>query len=601
VSVETKKTDMKQLWAAAWYAIRLVLRLRPGLFALSLGNELISRTLPFVDAFLAAKIVTALPRLTNPVDREPALRSIFTYLAILLVVRLFDAIQRSLVNLYERQKDMELDALITSRLQEKFSQLPYASYEDKKIIDQYDLAKGYARKISGFVLYQMRELAGTVYTLALAAAAVIHFSWLLAVLLAVFAIPRIALELRVNREQRKIWRKTTVTRRKADTFQDLLDPRSIKDTRLFGMTKYVVHHAFHLGKKAQEEDIAVDRGAEKYRVGLNLLDTTAETGVLAYVVYLIYKGSQPFGQFVFIQQVMGQYSGALGSLVWAIRDMDEFMAGSVEFHTFMQLPEPFAGTKDFTVSDLTFRDVTFTYPAGKRASLQNVSLTIPHGKTVAIVGENGAGKTTLVKLLMKLYVPSSGVVQVGGQDISTLNEHAWHDKLGVLFQDFVSFTDFTIRENVQFGRLSADGSDKHVASALKKAGAYEFALALPNGIDTYMGTYMDEENGTMLSGGQLQRLAIARVLFRDPEILIMDEPTSAVDAKAEYQIFLELEKARRGKTTILISHRFSTVRKADYIFVLDKGRLVEQGTHEELLEIAGHYAELFNAQAEGYR
>lgn len=595
------KLGARQQWRAAAYGVRTVLRLKPRLFAAGLADELFNRTVPFIEAALAARIITLLPGLTDASQRADALQSILWAFGLIFLVRVVQQTEMSLYALYQGREELDLNALINRRLTEKFARLPYVRYEEKAVMDQYDLARDYSRQLSSFVLYRLRSMAGNVYTLVLAAIAITQFSWLLTAALTIMAVPQLMLEFRINREQRRNWRGNTVTRRKADTFEDLFSPASIKESRLLGLVQYGLVNAYRFGMKSQQEQLNIDRSAEKYRLALRVLDAAVEVGALAFVVRLIYLGSQPIGQFVFAQQVLQRYSGALVDIVWTVQDLDDYLVGASDFQDFMQLPDSPPGVGVFEVGDIVFDNVSFTYPGADKPALRNISLTVPSGSTVAFVGANGAGKTTLVKLLMKLYEPSHGRLAVGGRALHGLDEDAWHGKLGVLFQDFMTFMDFTVRENVRFGRLEQTNDDRAVIRALKQAGAYEFVQSLPKGLDTYLGKYMDEENGTMLSGGQLQRLAIARILYRDPEVLIMDEPTSAIDAQAEYDIFRELDRARRGKTTILISHRFSTVRKADYIFVLHKGRIAEQGTHAELLTAQGRYAGLFEAQAEGYR
>jgi len=596
----SKRLQVKRKTQGAGYAIVTVLRLSPKLFAASLVNELLARTAPFIEAFLSGRLVSLLPRLVDHNSRSVALHSIVLTFIGLLVVRFVNMTQTSLFNLYQQREETLLQANIDRLLYEKFARLSYAMYEDKAVLDQYDLATAYASQIGNFVLFRMREVGGSIYTLILAGVALLHFSWPLAVGLVILAAPQFWLELRAQRAQSKAWRENTVVRRKAVAYTDLLRPYIIKDTRLFGLVEHIITKAFHYQRQMQAEQNKIEYDVNKLRIPLTFLDMIIETGVLAYVVRQIYLGLQPIGQFVYVQQIVNQYTSALTGLTWSIQSLDGFLVGASEFHAFMQLSDLQPGKTEFTIGDIACQNVSFTYPKSNVPSLKGVSLTIPHGKTVAIVGVNGAGKTTLIKLLMKLYEPSDGKIQIGDTNLAELDEHAWHDKIGVLFQDFASFMDFTISENVQFGRLSAGADRERITLALKKAGAFEFIQSLPNGIDTYLGKYMDEENGTLLSGGQLQRLAIARVLFRDPELLILDEPTSAVDAQAEFDIFKELERVRRGKTTILISHRFSTVRKADYIYVLDKGRLVEEGTHNELLDVGGRYARMFNVQAEAY-
>jgi ATP-binding cassette, subfamily B, bacterial len=595
-----KKLSAKQTYRAAVYAAKTVIKLRPKVFIFSLFDEMFSRTVPFVTAALSASIISALPNLVVVGAKEAALRTIMLSLVAILVVDVVRASEQNAFNYYQSKNQVELNAHINMELRRKFALLPYGKYEDKKIIDQYDLATYYAERLSSFVLYRLRSLLGSLYTIVIASIVLIRFSPILALALAVAALPQLILEFKVNKEQRKNWRETTTTRRKASTFEGLLSPAVIKDTRLFGLVEFAVQKAFHFGKQAQQEQVAIDRAADKYRLSLRVVDAVVEAGSLSYVVSLIYRGIQPIGQFVYAQQVLNQYSSGLKDMLWYLQDLDEFLAGATEFHKFMQMPEPTKGKRTINTNQgITIKNLSFTYPDAAAEALHEVSLTIPHGKTVAIVGENGAGKTTLIKLLMKLYDPTSGTIAIGKDSLEEIDEHAWHQKLGVLFQDYMSFYDFTIKENVQLGRQRKN-DEQALKDAMSSAGVEDFTKSLPQGVDTYLGKYMDEENGTNLSGGQLQRLAIARVMFRDPDILIMDEPTSAIDAKAELKIFQAIERARKNKTTILISHRFSTVRRADYIFVLEAGKLSEQGTHQELMQQKGLYSELFNAQAKGY-
>ena len=247
---------------------------------------------------------------------------------------------------------------------------------------------------------------------------------------------------------------------------------------------------------------------------------------------------------------------------------------------------------------LRAEDVRFAYPDSDRPALDGVSLTIRRGEVVALVGENGSGKTTLAKVLSALYRPHGGRVCWDGVDVSEVDAAQLRRGIAVLFQDFGRYL-FSAADNIGLGRVDAIGDRPTIEAAARRAGADEFIGRLPAGYDTMLGKMF--EGGEELSVGQWQRMALARAFFRDAPFVILDEPTAALDARAEHALFESIRTLFAGRTVLLISHRFSSVRSADRIFVLDHGRLVEQGTHAELMDAAGLYAELFTLQAQAYR
>jgi ATP-binding cassette subfamily B protein len=270
----------------------------------------------------------------------------------------------------------------------------------------------------------------------------------------------------------------------------------------------------------------------------------------------------------------------------------------LDFQPQVRAPEQPVPVRHPIQEGIEFRHVTYTYEGKDEPALKDVSFHIARGETVAIVGHNGAGKSTLVKLVARLYDPQSGQVLIDGRDIREYDPDELRGEFGVLFQDYVSYQ-FSARENIGIGRVERLDDTPAISEAASKSGAAAVIERLPEGYDTVLGKWFD--GGVNLSGGEWQKVALGRAFMREAQILILDEPSAALDAKAEFELFSRLRELAHGRTAIFISHRFSTVRQADRILVFEQGSLIESGTHEELLALGGRYAELFNLQAASYR
>jgi ATP-binding cassette subfamily B protein len=247
---------------------------------------------------------------------------------------------------------------------------------------------------------------------------------------------------------------------------------------------------------------------------------------------------------------------------------------------------------------IAFDQVSFKYPTGGDLILDDVSLTIRPGEIVAFVGENGAGKTTLIKLLCRLYDPTEGTITLDGIDLTAFESAALRREISVIFQDYVKYQ-LTARENIQFGNPDLPPDEERLVEAARHSGADAVIAGLPGGYDTVLGKWF--EGGEELSIGQWQKIALARAFLRESQIIVLDEPTSAMDARAEYELFARFRQLAAGRAAVLISHRFSTVRMADCIYVLEGGKITERGTHEHLMSLNGTYAHLFEMQAQNYR
>jgi len=319
----------------------------------------------------------------------------------------------------------------------------------------------------------------------------------------------------------------------------------------------------------------------------------------------VLAGSLGIGQFaLYFQQTQNLMLGAHGMLdhYSSINMRNKYIEKYFEFMVkdkIINSPNmPTSIPNEPTPPHIEFKNVSFRYPNTKRYILKNFNLTITPGEKVALVGENGAGKTTLIKLLLRFYDVIDGEILINGINIKNINLEKWYKEIGALFQDFIKYQ-FTFKENVYFGNQKQTDNITLLKDAIKNSGADEYLKDLPNSYDQIVGKMF--QDGVDLSGGQWQKLALARAFFKNAPILILDEPTSAIDAKAEYEIFQHVQTLQKDKTVFIISHRFSTVRNADRILVLDEGKIIEEGNHEELMKKKGLYAELFKIQAQGYK
>jgi ABC-type multidrug transport system fused ATPase/permease subunit len=351
----------------------------------------------------------------------------------------------------------------------------------------------------------------------------------------------------------------------------------------------------------EEKQLTIRR--DSWGFALGLIASLAFYGAYGWVALAAIFGQITLGQMTMYLMVFKQGQSAVSAMLSSIGGMYEDNLYLSNLYGFMEEPgmteQGDRSEGDDPAAGIVFEDVSFTYPGAKVPAIQNLNLRIAHGQSLALVGHNGSGKTTLVKLMAGLYPPDSGRIFYQGTDLKEWNPRALRDRIGVIFQDFMRYQ-LTVGENIGVGDVTALTDQGRWVSAAERGQAAEFIGDLSDGYETQLGRWFNR--GQELSGGQWQRIALARAFMREQaEILVLDEPTSSMDAETEMQAFERFRVQTSDKIVILISHRFSTVRQADTIAVMEHGTILEQGNHEELMARQGRYARLFELQASAYR
>ena len=440
--------------------------------------------------------------------------------------------------------------------------------------------------------------------LSLAAGLFVYAPWLI-VLIIVALLPAFAGEVHFNAQGYRLNYFRTPERRQLDYIRYLgSSVETAKEVKLFGLNAFLVDRfkIFADRTYADNRRLAIRRAA--WGTLFATLASCAYYLAYALIVWRTVQGGFSIGDLTFLSGSFLRLRGLLEGLLLGFSQIAGQALYLEDLFSFFAVRPSIASPPDPRPfpqplrSGIVFENVGFRYPDSSRWAVRYLSLTLRVGEVVALVGENGAGKTTIVKLLARLYDPTEGRILLDGYDLREYDLTDLRRHLGVIFQDFVRFH-FTAGENIGAGQIEAADDRSRIHQAAERSLADRIIQRLPQGYDQPLGKRFHE--GADLSGGEWQKIAIARAYMRDADVLILDEPTAALDARSEYEVFQRFRDLSLGKTAILISHRFSTVRMADRILVLEDGHVVESGSHEELVASGGRYAELFELQASGYR
>ncbi|WP_449466622.1 ABC transporter ATP-binding protein [Stenotrophomonas humi] len=578
----------------------------------SLVLRLIRAVMPVAMLYVGKLIIDEAVRLAGAGGMPPLGEALtsghLTTLLELLLLELSIAIGSDLLGRMVNYADSLLSELFTNatsvRLMEHAAELDLEDFEDPELQDKLDRARRQTMGRMSLMSQLFGQAQDVITVVSFAAGLVMYAPWLM-LLLAVALIPAFVGESHFNTLGYTLNFSWTPERRQLDYLRQVgASVETAKEVKIFNLHRFLIDRYKLLSERFFRANRALARKRAVWGTLLAALGTLGYYAAYAYIAWRTIRGDFSIGDLTFLsgsfmrlrQLLEGLLTGfsQVASQALYLDDLFSFFAIKPEIHSrenAVAIPRPIR-------EGFVFENVGFRYPDAERWAVRHLDFQLQAGEVIALVGENGAGKTTLVKLLARLYDPDEGRILLDGRDLRDYDLDDLRANLGVIFQDFVRYH-LTAGENIGVGLVESMQDKERIHHAAHRALADEVIDALPAGYDQLIGRRF--KTGVDLSGGQWQKIAIARAYMRDAQVMILDEPTAALDARAEFEVFQRFKELSDNRTAVLISHRFSSVRMADRILVLADGRIEASGTHEELMIEGGRYAELFELQAAGYR
>jgi ATP-binding cassette subfamily B protein len=599
----TTRADLARFAGNMARACALAWRAAPALNAANAALLLVQSVLPLLALYLVKLIVDAIAAALGGSVPAAGLESLVGLIAVATAVALAAAMVGSLANLAGEAQAMRVTDRMHEVLHEKSVQIDLQYYESPQYHDTLHRAQQEAPYRPARIVKGLLATGQNGLSLALMAGLLLSLHWGVALVVFVAVLPEVLVHLKYANEH-FLWRRgTTESERRARYYDWMLTgSEHAQELRLFDLGGVFMRRFRDLRARLRRERLHMLARRSAVELGASAAATLAVFGAYVYIAHRALQGGITLGDVVMYFTAFQRGQDFLRQTLRAVAGLYEDNLFLTNLYEFLDLDrrvaepaQPRAVPRPLR-RGIAFEGVCFSY--GDRPALHGVDLMIPPGATLALVGENGSGKTTLVKLLARLYDPSAGRITLDGIDLREFSTMALRREIGVIFQDYVRYN-LSARENIWFGDASDDPDPSRIAAAAEHAGAAPLIHRLPQGLDTVLGTWFGR--GADLSVGEWQKIALARALLRDAQIVVLDEPTSAMDARAEHELFRRFKDLAAGRTAIIVSHRLSTVRMADIVCVLRAGRVAECGTHDALMAHGGDYAGLFEAQASGYR
>jgi ATP-binding cassette, subfamily B, bacterial len=582
--------------------LRLVWDSGPGVVATGLIFRVIVALIPLAMLGVSRWIIDAV---VGTVSGKHPLRSDFWWLVGLefALAMLAGALGR-VVDFCDTLLGDKYTRYVSVRVMQHASQLDLSSYEDPAFYDKLERARVQATDRLATIQATGRLIQLTITTVSLSASIFFFSPWLL-LLLVVCVVPAFLGESHFAFLNYSLSIRQTPVKRQLDYLRVLgASKEAAKELKLFGLRGFLTDRYKHLFSGIYRQNAALARKRLVAGALLSVAGTLGYYGAYAWVILETVRGQLSVGTMTFLA---GALAGAstniqnMFSTFSSIADQALFFTDLLQFFEFrpkvISKPNALPAPRPIR-SGFEFHNVSFTYPGTERNVLDGLSFRLEPGVRMALIGENGQGKTTIVKLLARLYDPTGGTILLDGVDLREYDIEDLCKEIGVIFQDFMHY-DLTAAENIAVGRIEEKSNRQRIEAAAAKSLADQVIDRLPMKYDQMLGRKF--EGGVDLSGGEWQKLAIARAYLRDAQVLVLDEPTAALDARSEFEVFQNFAELTEGKMALLISHRFSTVRMSDRILVLENGRIAEDGSHDRLMELGGRYSEMFELQAMSYR
>ncbi|EKD90615.1 MAG: hypothetical protein ACD_30C00112G0056 [uncultured bacterium] len=598
-----KLDQIKDTFKTSLRLLKIVWGIDKGLFIASVIAIIIPGIIPFVNIYIYKLVIDQVVAIIGGIPFEPSF--FYLLIGIRVLTYFFQSAAFQTQELVERLLWTKVPIFLNQMAFEKISSLDIHYYENDKF-------RNLLEKFRESYSYQPQRLISNLFyclqsslQLSIAFVALASLNWFFVFLILIISIPEFLLQNQQSKLAYGIWNKQSPLQKRFHYLTRMLEGhREHKEIKLFDLASRFLGELKKIQLNFYKENTGLAVRNYKLNLFFNIFSTAVFIGIEIYVIFEALAKRLTVGDINFYTGVVSNFQNGLGGL---LRNLNTVFDSSMYVKTIFEImdsepiikeiknPKPLNLKKAPLIE---FKNVSFSYPDTNKKILDNFSLSINPGEKIAFVGENGAGKSTLIKLLIRFYDVDSGEILIQGINVKNLKIKDIYKHIGVLFQDYNKYED-TVTENIYLGNVTRNVKLQNIINASISAGSHEMVEKLDKGYSQMLGRMF--EGGIELSGGQWQKIALARAFFRNAPILVLDEPTASIDAKAESEIFERVEKLSKDKTVIIISHRFSTVRNADKIYVIDQGKIVESGTHQQLMELDGQYAILFKLQARGYQ